>query len=108
LPGRVNGFIGSVFVVEDEPLILLELQQMLSDLGWKVAHFASDIGRAIEIARSAEFDLGILDVNVQGHASGSVAEILRSKQVPVIVATGYNAENIIEDYPGVIFYRNPI
>ena len=79
LPGRVNGFIGSVFVVEDEPLILLELQQMLSELGWEVVHLASDIDSATEIARSTEFDLGILDVNVKGRTSSSVAEILRTK-----------------------------
>ena len=93
MAARVNGFRGSVFVVEDEPLILLELQQMLSELGWEVVHLASDIDSATEIARSTEFDLGILDVNVKGRTSSSVAEILRTKHVPVIVATGYYIEN---------------
>jgi CheY-like chemotaxis protein len=60
-----------------------------------------------EIAGSAEFDLGILDVNVKGQTSGSVAEILRTKHVPVIVATGYSTENLIENYPGVIFLHKP-
>jgi len=107
LAARVNGFRGSVFVVEDEPLILLELQQMLSELGWEVVHLASDIDSATEIARSTEFDLGILDVNVKGRTSSSVAEILRTKHVPVIVATGYYIENVIENYPGVIFLQKP-
>jgi DNA-binding response OmpR family regulator len=101
------GHIGSVFVVEDEPLILLELQQMLAELGWKVSYAASDIDSAIEFARTATFDLAILDVNVRGRASFAVAEILRGRRVPVVLATGYSTDAIINYYPGAIYLQKP-
>ena len=101
------GYIGSVFVLEDEPLILLELQQMLAELGWKVSHAASDIDSAIEFAKTATIDLAILDVNVRGRASFAVAEILRGRHVPVVLATGYSTESIINYYPGAIYLQKP-
>jgi CheY-like chemotaxis protein len=96
-----------VLVVEDEPLIMLELQQMLTELGWDVAHEASDIDRAIELARSEVLDLAILDVNVKGRTSFPVADILEKRNIPIILATGYNTELIIENYPRVIYLQKP-
>jgi CheY-like chemotaxis protein len=93
--------------VEDEPLILLELQHMLSELGWAVTHFASDIDKAIRIAQTERFDIAILDVNVRGRTSFAVAEILRSRNVPVVLATGYSTEIIIDNYPGAVFLQKP-
>lgn len=96
-----------VFVLEDEPLILLELQQMLTELGWKVSHTASDIDDAIEIAKIAAVDLAIIDVNVRGRASFTVAEILRARHVPIVLATGYSTHSIINYYPGAIYLQKP-
>lgn len=98
---------GTVFLLEDEPLIMLELQQLLSELGWTVVHTASDVAGAMEVAKTADFDVGILDVNVRGQTSQPVAEILRRSDVPVIVATGYGIETVLDNYPGATFLRKP-
>jgi CheY-like chemotaxis protein len=107
LARRVYDPKGDVLIVEDEPLILLELQHMLSELGWAVTHFASDIDKAIDIAQMERFDIAILDVNVKGRTSFAVAEVLRNRNVPVVLATGYSTEIIIENYPGAIFLQKP-
>jgi CheY-like chemotaxis protein len=107
LARRVYDPKGEVLIVEDEPLILLELQHMLSELGWAVTHFASDIDKAIDIAQTERFDIAILDVNVKGRTSFAVAEVLRNRKVPVVLATGYSTEIIIENYPGAIFLQKP-
>jgi CheY-like chemotaxis protein len=98
---------GVVLVVEDEPLIMLELQAMLTDLGWDVAHLASDIDRAIELAQSKDLDIAILDVNVKGRTSFPVADILEKRKVPIILATGYSTEVIVENYPRAIYLQKP-
>jgi CheY-like chemotaxis protein len=107
LARRVYDPKGDVLIVEDEPLILLELQHMLSELGWVVTHFASDIDKAIDIAQTERFDIAILDVNVKGRTSFAVAEVLRNRNVPVVLATGYSTEIIVENYPGAIFLQKP-
>jgi DNA-binding NtrC family response regulator len=93
-------------VVEDEPLILLQLRQMLED-GWHVTHVASDIDRAMELARSEEFEVGILDVNIRGRTSLPIAEILQERHVPIILATGYSTEVIAEKYPQITYLQKP-
>ena len=98
---------GTAFVVEDEPLILLELRKMLAELGWKVVFFGSELEEARRFALKGTFDLGILDMNLKGRTSSPVAEILKTKQIPVIVASGYSQEIITAACPGAIFLQKP-
>jgi DNA-binding NtrC family response regulator len=105
--GRRQDHKHGVLVVEDEPLILLQLRQMLEELGWHVTHVASDIERAMELARSEQFDVGILDVNIRGRTSLPVAEILHERHVPIILATGYSTEMIAEEYPQITYLQKP-
>jgi DNA-binding NtrC family response regulator len=103
----MEGYKGTVFVVEDEPLILLELRQMLTELGWWVAAIASEVDKAVALANSEEFDIGILDVNVRGRSSLVVAKILESRNIPVILATGYSTEIVVASFPDAIFLQKP-
>jgi len=107
LAGITTSTGGNVFVLEDEPLILLELGEMLGELNWRVSHAASDVDTAVQVAKSARFDLAIIDVNVKGRPSLSVAEILRRRGVPVIVATGYSTDSIRGYYPDVTYLQKP-
>jgi DNA-binding NtrC family response regulator len=98
---------GIVLVVEDEPLIMLELEQMLGELGWHPTYLASDIDRAIELAENEVLDLAILDVNVKGRTSFVVARILEKKNVPIILATGYSTSVITDSYPHAVYLQKP-
>jgi CheY-like chemotaxis protein len=82
-----NHYKGTVLVVEDEALILLELRKMLAELGWKVTFLASDLEEAQRLVSKGTFDLGILDMNLKGRSSSTVAEILKTRQIPVVVAS---------------------
>jgi DNA-binding NtrC family response regulator len=98
---------GIVLVVEDEPLIMLELEQMLSELGWHATRLASDIERAAAIAENEVLDLAILDVNVKGKTSFAVARILEKRNVPIILATGYSTDMITDNYPRAVYLQKP-
>jgi two-component SAPR family response regulator len=98
---------GIVLVVEDEPLIMLELEQMLSELGWHAAHLASDIDRAAEVAQKEVLDLAILDVNVKGKTSFNVAHILEKRKIPIILATGYSTDVLTDNYPRAVYLQKP-
>jgi CheY-like chemotaxis protein len=89
---------GSVLLVEDEAMIRMLVADMLTDLGYDVAAEAGDIAQAIKLARSAEFDLAILDVNVNGKIISPVAEAVALRNLPFVFATGYGTEGLPEQY----------
>ncbi len=80
---------------------------MLLELGWKVVYSAGDLDEAERLATNATANLGILDMNLKGRSSTSVAEILKSRQIPVIVASGYSQDIIQAAFPGVVFLQKP-
>jgi CheY-like chemotaxis protein len=93
---RTSG--GSVFLVEDEVMIRMMVADMLEELGYSVVAEAGDIGEAIKLAQSADFDLAILDVNVNGKVISPVADLLAARNRPFIFATGYGSSGLPAEY----------
>jgi CheY-like chemotaxis protein len=89
---------GSVFLVEDEAMIRMMVADMLEELGFSVAAETGEINEAIKLAGSTEFDIAILDVNVNGKVISPVAELLKARNRPFIFATGYGAQGVPEDF----------
>ncbi len=80
-----------VLIVEDEPLVAMLLEDMVSDAGYAVAACVSAMPQALEFARDkgAQFDIAILDVNLNGQPSFPIAEALAVQGKPFAFATGY-------------------
>jgi DNA-binding response OmpR family regulator len=89
---------GSVLLVEDEVMIRMMVADMLEELGFTVAAEAGEIGEALRLAESAEFDLAILDVNVNGKVISPVADLIKARNRPFIFATGYGSSGLPEQY----------
>ncbi len=87
-----------VLVVEDEMMVILDLEDMLEELGHVVAGVATRIDQALDLARSGSFDLAVLDINVAGEVSFPVAILLQQRGVPVIFASGYDAQVLPEEF----------
>jgi DNA-binding response OmpR family regulator len=93
---RTSG--GSVFLVEDEVMIRMMVTDMLEELGFSVAAEAGEISEALKLAQSADFDLAILDVNVNGKVISPVADLLAARKRPFIFATGYGSSGLPAEY----------
>ena len=93
---RTSG--GSVFLVEDEVMIRMMVADMLAELGYSIAAEAGEINEAIKLAQSVEFDLAILDVNVNGKVISPVADLIAASNRPFIFATGYGSSGLPEQY----------
>jgi DNA-binding response OmpR family regulator len=78
-----------VLVVEDEAMLSLSLEDMLRDLGCVVAGTAARLDDAMEMARTSDFDVALLDVNLGGKRVDPVAEAIRERGTPIIYVTGY-------------------
>ena len=89
---------GSVFLVEDEVMIRMMIADMLEELGYSIAAEAGDISEAIRLAQSTDFDLAILDVNVNGKVISPVADLIKARNRPFIFATGYGSSGLPEEY----------
>jgi CheY-like chemotaxis protein len=87
-----------ILVVEDELMIRMLLEDMLGELGCTIAAEAARIEEALEAARSVDFDLAILDVNLNGQAISPVADALAARGTPFVFATGYGERGLPEAY----------
>ena len=91
-----------VLIVEDEPLVAMLLEDMLSDLGCIVAGAASTLAEAVALASDAgaAIDVAILDVNLGRDSSAPVAEALAARGAPFVFATGYGESGVPEAFRG--------
>ena len=88
----------SVLLVEDEVMIRMMVADMLDELGYRVAGEAGDIDEAVRLVQSTDFDIAILDVNVNGKVISPVAEAVRLRGRPFVFATGYGSEGLPEKF----------
>jgi CheY-like chemotaxis protein len=96
-----------VLVVEDELMIRMLLQDMLDDLGHTLAGEAGRIDEALTLASQAEFDVAILDVNLNGEPISPVVEVLVRRGLPFVFATGYGQRGVPEPYRRTLTLQKP-
>ena len=85
-----------VLVVEDEALVSMLLEDMLTDHGCEVVGAASRLSQALDLVadETLDFDAAILDVNLGGDPIFPVAEALAKRGAPFVFATGYGASGL--------------
>lgn len=87
-----------VFLVEDEGLVALMIEDMLEELGLKVVASAAHLRRACELAATGSFDLALLDINLAGEFVFPVARVLRDRRIPFLFSTGYGTPPLDEEF----------
>jgi CheY-like chemotaxis protein len=80
------------FLVEDEALLRMMTAEMLEELGHRVIAEAGMINAAEPLARTAQFDLAVLDINVGGTYITPIAQIIADRGLPFIFVSGYGSE----------------
>jgi CheY-like chemotaxis protein len=83
-----------ILVVEDEMLVLMDMQDMLADLGCEAVVAASTNEQAIALIDAQHFDAALLDLNLNGIRSYPVADALAARGVPFAFATGYGGHGL--------------
>jgi CheY-like chemotaxis protein len=96
-----------VLVVEDEAMVAMLLEDLLHELGCHVVEIASRVETALTSIMVRTFDVAILDVNLKGETSYSVADALELRKVPFLFATGYGTEAIPEKYRQRVVLQKP-
>jgi DNA-binding NtrC family response regulator len=96
-----------VLIVEDEAMVAIMLEDLLRELGCRAIGPASRVETALSCVEAMEFDLAILDVNLNGEMSYPVADALESHKLPFLFATGYGSASIPEKYRQYAVLQKP-
>lgn len=87
-----------ILVVEDEMLVLLNVEDLLADLGCKSVSAAATVDQALALIDAQAFDAAMIDVNLGGGKSYAVADALTARGVPFVFSTGYSGQSLNDDY----------
>src|ERR1700712_5569477 len=96
-----------VLVVEDEMMVSMLIEDMLSDLGCHVVGPAARLDEAMELARTTELDCAVLDVNLGGQPIFPLADLLRELGRPFAFATGYGDAGLRDVDKGTPVLQKP-
>jgi CheY-like chemotaxis protein len=90
-----------VLIIEDEPIIALDLENLVTELGHRVVAIAATKDDAVAKAKSERPGLVLADINLGEGGSGidAVSEILASFDIPVIFITAYPEKLLTGERP---------
>lgn len=89
-----------VLIVEDEMLLAMMYEDVLSAEGWRIVGPVGRLDKAIALARNAAFDVALLDVNLHGEPSYPIARVLAERGIPFAFVTGYEGDIVAPNFQG--------
>src|SRR5215218_6267273 len=87
-----------VFVVEDEALVAMLIEDMILDSGDEMVGSACRLSDALVLARDTQADVALLDINLGGALAYPVADVLRQRGVPIVFTSGYGSAGLIDRF----------
>lgn len=96
-----------VLVVEDEAVIAFLLEDAVEAAGHAVVHVAANIQDAMTVAMHGQFDVALLDVNLNGQKAHAVPVVLQSRGKPFGFVTGYGSAGVLEMFADAPLLAKP-
>jgi CheY-like chemotaxis protein len=98
-----------LLLVEDEAMVAMMIEEMLTGLGCVVVDIAGTLARGLSVVETAAeaLDAAVLDVNLGGEQVYPVAEKLAARGVPFVFSTGYGLTGISPDFARVPALAKP-
>ncbi|ADO44311.1 signal transduction histidine kinase (plasmid) [Ketogulonicigenium vulgare Y25] len=96
-----------VLVVEDEPLVAMDISLGLEEGGATIVAVARSLDEAVRSAQLADVDVALLDGNLAGDPVDQVARILHDRGVPFCFVSGYGREHLPTGYPDAPILAKP-
>jgi AmiR/NasT family two-component response regulator len=86
-----------VLIADDDPIIRLDLKQMLENLGYQVVAEAGDGKQAVEMAQETLPDICILDVKMPVMDGIEAVTIITEENIaPTILLTAYSDKELVD------------
>ncbi len=96
-----------ILIADDESIILMDLREMLTNLGYLVVGEANDGQSAVNMARELRPDLVVMDIKMPDMDGIEAARVLTAEKIaPVLLLTAYSQQDLIEQAreAGVVGY----
>jgi AmiR/NasT family two-component response regulator len=85
-----------ILIAEDETIIRLDLRELLEKSGFEVCAEARDGDEAVQLARTMEPDLALLDVKMPKLDGIEAArKILEERPIPIVMVTAYGEKELV-------------
>lgn len=97
----------AVVVVEDEPVLLMLLEDMLDEIGCTLVASASTVAEGLATIAEREFDIAILDVHLGRDVVWPLSDELLERGKPFILASGDDGRLLQDRYPAATILAKP-
>jgi CheY-like chemotaxis protein len=101
------GQLRRALVVEDEVMVAMYVEDLLTELGYDTIGVATGLDQALALAHEAAFDFAVLDINLAGCLSFPVADVLRARGIPFLFASGYSSKGVNDNYKDAVRIQKP-
>jgi len=86
-----------ILIADDESIILMDLREMLTNLGYLIVGEASDGQSAVNMARELRPDLVVMDIMMPAMDGIEAAKLLTAERIaPVLLLTAYSQADLVE------------
>lgn len=107
-PAGRNAINCRILVIEDEPLVALDMSMGLQDAGATFVKVAQTLEDALLAASSESIDIAFLDGNLSGNPVDNVARTLQSRSIPFCFVSGYGREHLPAGFPDIPVLTKPV
>lgn len=96
-----------ILVIEDEPLIAMEMEATLAAAGCQIVGPAGTVNHAKRLIAGERFDAAVVDANLFGARVDELATELTRRRIPFIFATGYGRSALPASFASHAFLAKP-
>lgn len=96
-----------VLVVEDEPLVALDIMEVLDAVGIKGIGPIGSVEEAQRLIETERLDTALVDANLRGRPVDAIAAALTRRGVPFAFVTGYDRNALPQAFRGTAMLAKP-
>jgi PAS domain S-box-containing protein len=96
-----------IIIVEDEPLVSMDMESTLVAAGCEVVGVAGTLAAARALIANAAGDAALVDVNLGGQPVDEIAAILTKRNIPFAFVTGYGRESLPQGFREAYVIKKP-
>jgi PAS domain S-box-containing protein len=96
-----------VLIIEDEPLLSMDMEASLAEAGCEVGGPVGTIAKAKQLIAGMDFDAALLDANLAGESVDELAVALTQRNIPFAFVTGYGREALPDGFREALLLGKP-
>jgi PAS domain S-box-containing protein len=96
-----------ILVVEDEPLLAMDMEAMLAAAGCSIVGPAGALDQAKLLIAQEECDAALLDANLAGRSVDDLAAALTQRNIPFAFVTGYGRDGLPQGFREALLLGKP-